>query len=74
MITLSKNMNKNTQPLSNADIDRLAESAIHWAHGSFKHESNTCSDADKARIWAKVAVLACDKGDAILGISTKPKS
>lgn len=56
--------------MKSSEIDIIAESAILAAqYGIIR--SNRLSKEDEARVWAKMAVLACDKGDELLGINTK---
>ncbi len=56
--------------LKSSEIDVIAEAAILAAkYGVIG--SNKLSKEDEARVWSKMAVLACDKGDELLGINTK---
>lgn len=63
-------MKSRSKPLSSAQIDVIAEAAILAAkYGVIG--SNKLSKEDEARVWSKMAVLACDRGDELLGINTK---
>ena len=63
-------MKKSSNPLKASDVDVIAQAAIIAAqYGVIR--SNRLSKEDEARVWSRIAVLACDKGDELLGINTK---
>lgn len=63
-------MKKSSKPLKSHDVDVIAQAAIIAAqYGVIR--SNRLSKEDEARVWSRIAVLACDKGDELLGINTK---
>lgn len=63
-------MKRKSKMLTTKEIDVIAEAAIlACKYGVIG--SNKLSKEDEARVWSKMAVLACDRGDELLGINTK---
>lgn len=58
------------KPLTKEEVANIASQAVRIMDMSISGNKEY-SRENEARIWSRIAVMACDRGDELLGINTK---